>query len=488
LVGFEGFSRSIAKIVQKPSKPTNVPDNKVNTMEDYVHQAVVDTMQDGLLMVDTTGRILAVNPAFEEMTGYSSGELVGKSCTVLNCTGCEIIAKGPAEQWCSLFAKGTIRRRKCEISAKSGHTVYVVKYATVLRDEMGEMTGAVETLMDISEMVHQEEEITSLKRTLYRQDGIFGIIGSSPQIQGLLDLIENVAQSDAPALIYGESGVGKELVARAIHEAGPRAKGSFIKVNCASLNENLLESELFGHVKGAFTGADRSRIGRFEAASGGSLFLDEIGDISASIQVKLLRVLESKEIERVGDHKPIPVDVRLITATNQNLEDLVARNIFREDLFYRIHVVPIYVPPLRERKEDIPLIAQTFIDKIAARCGKAINGLTPEAAEAMNHYHWPGNVREVLNAIEYAFVLCTDERIGPHHLPPRITSAEMSVHPSPSGPPSLKVGFADSTYYRQRERLVQALKQANGNRTEAARILGVSRVTVWKWMKKYGVT
>jgi len=350
------------------------------------------------------------------------------------------------------------------------------------------MTGAVETLMDISEMVHQEEEITSLKRSLYRQDGIFGIIGSSPQIQGLLDLIENVAQSDAPALIYGESGVGKELVARAIHEAGPRARNSFIKVNCASLNENLLESELFGHVKGAFTGADRSRIGRFEAASGGSLFLDEIGDISASIQVKLLRVLESKEIERVGDHKPIPVDVRLITATNKNLEDLVAGNFFREDLFYRIHVVPIYVPPLRERKEDIPLISQTFIDQIAARCGKAITGLTPEAVEAMNSYYWPGNVRELLNAIEYGFVLCDKERIGLQHLPPRITSAEMSFPPSASRTPSLQVDFAGSTSYRQREKLVQALRQANGNRTEAARILGVSRVTVWKWMKKYGVT
>jgi PAS domain S-box-containing protein len=457
-------------------------------MEDYLYNAVVETMQDGLLMVDTSGRIVAVNPAFEDITGYSSAELVGKPCTLLNCTGCEIIAKGSAEKWCSLFAKGSVRRKKCEISAKGGRTVYVVKYATVLRDETGKMTGAVETLMDISEMVHQEEEIGSLRRSLIRQEGVFGIIGSSPQIQGLLDLIENVAQSDAPAIIYGESGVGKELVARAIHESGSRAKGSFIKVNCAALNENLLESELFGHVKGAFTSADRTRIGRFEAASGGSIFLDEVGDISPALQVKLLRVLEAKEIERVGDHKPIPTDVRVITATNKNLEDLVAGGTFRQDLYYRINVVPIHVPPLRDRKEDIPLVAQSFVDKIAVRCGKPIEGLTPEAVEAMLAYDWPGNVREVLNAIEYGFVLCNDKRIGPQHLPPRVTSPESICASSDSSVRSGRIGPSGSAADDEREKLIQALEKTNGNRSEAARILGVSRVTVWKRMKKYGVS
>ena len=328
-------------------------------MDDSFSKTVVETMGEGLLVVDTGGVILAVNPAFEAMTGYSSRELVGKHCTVLNCTGCKIFGEGPDKQWCGLFVRGSIRDRRCEITAKDGRTIHIIKHATVLHDQTG-CVGAVEALTDISEMVRKEEEIHSLRSTLHQQAGVLGMVGTSQAIQNLLRLVESVALSSAPVLIYGESGVGKELVARAVHEFGGRAEKAFIKVNCASLNENLLESELFGHVKGAFTGAGRDRMGRFEAASGGSIFLDEIGDVSPAIQVKLLRVLESKEIERVGDHRPIPVEVRVITATNKNLDELVAQKLFREDLFYRINVVPIHVSPLRDRKEDIPLLAQTF--------------------------------------------------------------------------------------------------------------------------------
>ncbi len=462
-------------------------------MESKLYRAVVETMHDGLLVVDTGGKILAVNPAFESMTGYSSRELVGRSCTVLNCTGCEIMEPASSKLWCALFLRERIRRRRCEIQAKDGRLIHVVKDATVLRDADGRLTGAVETLSDISEMVRKEEEINALRLSLSREGAAYGIVGASRPILRLLDLIENVARSEAPVLIHGESGVGKELVARAVHDAGPRRGADFIKVNCASLNENLLESELFGHVKGAFTGAAQARIGRFEAASGGSLFMDEIGDISPAIQVKLLRVLESKEVERVGDHRPIPVDVRVITATNKDLEQLVAQGLFREDLFYRINVVPIHIPPLRERKEDLPLLAQTFIDRLAARSGKAISGLTPEAMDVFFTHEWPGNIRELLNALEYAFVLCPEGHIAPEHLPQRILRPARggSAAPRPPAIPAVSAGSGTGSArpepLNERGALLEALEAARYNRTEAARLLGVSRVTVWKRMKKYGL-
>ena len=457
-------------------------------MDSSLYGIVVETMREGLLVVDTEGMILAVNQAFETMTGYSSRELVRKNCRVLNCTGCKIFGKGMGKQWCGLFTKGSVRDRRCEITAKNGRTIHIIKHATVLHDENGAVTGAVEALTDISEIVRKEKEIHSLRSTLHRQADVLGIVGTSPAIRNLLRLVEDVALSNAPVLIYGESGVGKELIARAVHEFGGGADRSFIKVNCASLNENLLESELFGHVKGAFTGADRHRVGRFEAASGGSIFLDEIGDVSPAIQVKLLRVLESKEIERVGDHRPIRLQVRIITATNKNLDELVAQKLFREDLFYRINVVPIHVPPLRERKEDIPLLAQTFIGRIAAHSGKPIAGLSPEALEKMSAYDWPGNVRELRNTIEYAFVLCHEPFIGPQHLPPRLTdSRALGRTRFPAAGLNQTDSFRKDVLALERERLIQALKQADGSRSRAAQLLGVSRVTIWKKIKKFGI-
>jgi DNA-binding NtrC family response regulator len=298
-------------------------------------------------------------------------------------------------------------------------------------------------------------------------------------MQYLFALIENVSQTDAPVLIHGQSGTGKELVARAIHEESPRNKKPFIKVNCAALNENLLESELFGHEKGAYTGADRTRIGRFEAAHEGTIFLDEIGDIPLSTQVKLLRVLEEKEIERVGDHKPIPVDVRIISASNKDLDAMIGEGLFREDLFFRVNVFPLNCPSLAERIEDIPLIVQNFIDQNRTKGGKEILGLTPDAMEALLAYSWPGNVRELRNAIEYAFVLCSGDWIGKEHLPPKMaTVGKRST-----------AGHAMGVKSREEERasLIQTLRRVGGNQSEAARILGVSRVTIWKRLKKYGI-
>jgi len=442
-------------------------------------KTIVDTLEDGVMVVDSAGTIVAVNPAAERLTGYRAEELVGQSCRVLDCTGCEIIGEGIAEEWCGLFARGDVKGKKCLIVNKEHRSVNIVKNASILRDEKGKIIGAVETLTDMSDLVKQQYEILQLRKNLQMDEGYHGLIGKSLLMQNLFELIDNVALTDSPVMIRGESGTGKELVARAIHEMSARREKPFIKVNCAALNENLLESELFGHTRGAFTGANRTRIGRFEAAHGGTIFLDEIGDIPLSIQVKLLRTLEEKEIERVGDHTSIKTDVRLVSATNQNLERLIETQRFREDLYFRINVFPMICPPLRDRVEDIPMIIQNFIPQNAVKSGKKISGLTPDAMGKMIAYSWPGNVRELRNAIEYAFVLCPGKHIDFQHLPPKISGESMAC-PDPAAVPK-------SVDRQKKEALITALRKTGGNQSEASRILGVSRVTVWKQIKKYGI-
>jgi transcriptional regulator with PAS, ATPase and Fis domain len=299
-------------------------------------------------------------------------------------------------------------------------------------------------------------------------------------MQQLFDLISNASHSDAPVIIFGESGTGKELIAKAIHDTGPRKQNPYIKVNCAALTESLLESELFGHVKGAFTGAYRSREGRFEAAQGGNIFLDEIGDLPLSTQVKMLRVLEEKVVERVGDNRPIHIDVRIISATNRNLKLLVDQGGFREDLFYRINVIPIMVPPLRERVGDIPMLADSFFRRIQLKNDKKIMGISSEAMELLMSYAWPGNVRELKSAFEYAFVTCRELVIQPYHFPPTVNSAQPSVK-------NTKKPLLNRADMKKKQ-LIEALESAGGNQSRAADILGISRVTVWNRMKKFGIT
>jgi transcriptional regulator with GAF, ATPase, and Fis domain len=341
-----------------------------------------------------------------------------------------------------------------------------------------------------------DQEVDQLSRQINESGGFHGILGQSTIMQKAFEVIQKAAQSDAPVIIYGESGTGKELVARAIHRSGRRKEGPYVQLNCAALNEALLESELFGHVKGAFTGAYRHRQGRFEAADGGDIFLDEIGDVPLSIQVKLLRVLESKQFERLGDHQPISADVRIITATNKNLEELIAQKRFREDFFFRINVFPIFLPPLRNRSEDVPLLVNTFINRLNASTGKNIGGLTPAAMQRFMEYRWPGNVRELKSALEFAFVIAEDGLIDLDQLPPNIAAAgglpaqlEQSASDSLAGNPYRQAPSPASLSPQNAEKkaLIAALQQTHGNQTQAARLLGVNRVTVWNRMKKYGV-
>ncbi|MGD9211028.1 MAG: sigma 54-interacting transcriptional regulator [Desulfobacteraceae bacterium] len=450
-----------------------------NILNDY-WKAVVDTIQDGVMIVNPEGMIISVNRGFEEITGYRRDEILGCSCTVLNCSACERARKVRDCHWCAMFKLGNLKKQKCMLIRKNGQPVHVLKNASVLKDEAGNITGAVETITDISDLVEKEAQIETYRRELDGEDRFCGMIGASAPMQEVFELITSAAQSDAPVIVYGESGTGKELVARAIHETGLRYEKPYIKVNCASLNESLLESELFGHVKGAFTGAHRSRSGRFEAADQGSIFLDEIGDIPLSTQVKLLRVLEEKVVERVGDHRPIKVDVRIISATNRNLWDLIRRGEFREDFFYRINVIPIQVPPLRERGEDISLLARSFFNRIKLKSGKKIEGISSKALEILKEYHWPGNVRELRSAFEFAFVSCRKEMIQPEHFPTHILNQNPQIC-VPAIAPSQSIEDV------KKQRLYNALKLTNGNQSEAARLLGMSRTSVWQQMKRFNL-
>jgi transcriptional regulator with GAF, ATPase, and Fis domain len=412
------------------------------------------------------------------MTGYRSEEIIGRPCTLLGCDACEGQLLPGDHFWCTLFEKRGDLKCRCEVRRKDGSFLPVLKNAAMLESEEGLPAGAVETFTDLSELDALDRKVHQLSRRLDEKGGFKGILGESAAMQRVFDIIQKAAQSDAPVIIYGESGTGKELVARAIHDAGPRKDGPFVPFNCAALNASLLESELFGHIKGAFTGAYRHRLGRFEAADGGDLFLDEIGDVPLSIQVKLLRVMETKSFERVGDQESISVDVRFITATNKNLEALIERGEFRDDFFFRINVIPVHVPPLRERKEDIPLLVSAFMKRLQKRTGKSITGLSAEAMSRFMEYDWPGNVRELRSAMEYAFVLAEKGPVASGHLPQKILSPRRN---DAGRTETLNKGE------QQRQALIDALVQTGGNQTQAAKLLGVNRVTVWNRMRKYGI-
>jgi PAS domain S-box-containing protein len=482
---------------------------------------ILNTMHDGLFLTRPDGTIMMVNDALTRMTGYTREELMNAPCSVLDCDVCHRSRAEGQKHWCRLFKVRRENMKSCHIRCKDGQYIHVVKNASLLQDEDGEVLGAVETLTDITELDDRDRKIKELSRLLDVEHRFCGMVGRSEAMRRVYELLERAAQSDAPVIILGESGTGKELAAAAIHALGPRNQGPFVQINCAALNESLLESEIFGHVKGAFTGAYRHRKGRFEEAHGGDVFLDEIGDVPLSMQVKLLRVLETGKFERVGDNRSLTLDARLITATNQDLPALVGQKRFREDFFYRINVLPIQLPPLRDRREDIPLLARHFVRLLGAGIRRrnpesaaatettdgpgrhVVSGIDAQAMELLMAYSWPGNVRELKSAVEYASVVCNASIIGARHLPPPIAAAcacaDLGGVPVPagtqttagiaaSGPvPPAPARPEDTARARERQALIQALRQTGGNKSAAARLLGISRVTVLNRMRKHGI-
>ncbi len=327
-----------------------------------------------------------------------------------------------------------------------------------------------------------EVENVSLRQQLDSKFGVENIIGESPAIQEVLDVVKQVAPTRATVLLLGESGTGKELIAKAIHQLSPRAKQPMVSVHCAALTPSLLESELFGHEKGAFTGAHERRVGRIEQAQGGTLFLDEIGEIDATIQVKLLRFLGERTFERVGSNKTLVADVRLIAATNKNLEELVKAGTFREDLFFRLRVVEVILPPLRARMGDVPLLAQSFLREFAKENNKSVNEFTADALETLMSYHWPGNVRELRTAIEHAVVLCRGEKIAARDLPASVRGGAVSADPQRA------LARNDLTVTEaEKQLIIRALKETRGNRTLAAKKIGMSRRTLHRKLHTYGL-
>jgi PAS domain S-box-containing protein len=448
-------------------------------------ESILQTLAEGLFIIDTNGVIQYCNSALLEMTGKTREEIIGQTCCSLMKERCS------PPPTCNLFKAGSLINAECEIAQNSGEAIPVLKNAKVLIDKDGNITGAVETLTDISSLRISQNRVHELENDLKNRDRMGNIVGKSHAIREIFNLIELASASNATVLITGETGTGKELAAAAIHQNSPRREGPFVKLNCSALPEALLESELFGHAKGSFTGAIRDKTGKFELADKGTLFLDEIGELSPLIQVKLLRFLQEHEFERVGDNVVRKTDVRIIAATHRDLRKMIYDGTFREDLFYRLKVFPIHIPPLRERKEDIGLLIDHFIKKFNSETGKKITGLTHDSAITMMDYCWPGNIRELENAIEHAFVTCQDTRIDLFDLPLEIRKVELRKGICATTTPDLmsqrQYPIPVKRSQLSDDEFKQILIECNGNQSEAARRLGVDRTTIWRKMKKAGI-
>ncbi len=446
---------------------------------------LLESIGDGVFALDTQGRIVSWNPAMEQITGYMAKEAIGRSCRILGFSQCfgKDCPTGFTE--CGIFKKGKIEPTECLLNHKDGHAVPVIKTVRVIKKENGSIIGIVEAVTDLTELNNTKLKMHEATRRLDALHRFDRIIGKSHAMQNVFSSIKAAAASEATILVQGESGTGKELVACAIHSSSARKKNPLITVNCSALSESLLESELFGHMRGAFTGAIRDRIGRFEEADGGTVFLDEIGEINSFIQIKLLRVLQQKEIERVGESRKRKINIRIIAATNKDLYNQVQEGRFREDLFYRLKVFTIYLPPLRKRKEDIPLLVHHFIGINNKKTGKQIQGILQPAMRIFMDYSWPGNVRELENAIEHSFVLCEGDRIDVFDLPVEMRQAE--YHPALFESPKASPKALWPGKKLVREKLFDILKECDWNKAEVARRVGMSRASIWKYMKKWDI-
>jgi PAS domain S-box-containing protein len=431
---------------------------------------VLDVVDQGIFTVTSEGRITSFNKAAEAITGYSQAEVLGKECwSVFRTDLCNTVC--PLRQ--SIASGARIRNRQVRIHAKDGRSIPISISTTPLATPAGELLGGVEVFTDLS-------HIESLRRRLEDQFRFDDIVSRNAEMQRVFHILPMVAESSSTILVYGASGTGKELLARAIHNHSSRRGKPFVPVNCAAIPETLLESELFGYRKGAFTDAKRDKPGRIAQAEGGTLFLDEVGDMPVALQVKFLRFLQARTYEPLGSTQSLTADVRVIAASNRDLEKMVREGAFREDLYFRLNVLQIALPPLRNRPEDIPLLANHFMQRFRQATGKAIESISGEAMGALMAYEFPGNVRELENMIERAFILCEGSEIGLADLPSQVVNAPRRTE----GPKANDTGGLGTL---EREAIRSALERHAGNRTRAAHDLGIHRSTLLRKLKRHGL-
>jgi len=426
---------------------------------------ILDSIADGVFTIDPDFKITYMNRMAGEILGVSEKDVIGKFCF-------EVFHANICEHSCAM--KETLETGRSVINKtiyivnSGGERVPISVSTALLKGENGEIIGGVETFRDIT-------ALETLRKEIEAAYTFEDIVGKSILMRELFGILPDIAESESSVLIEGPSGTGKELVARAIHSLSPRRSKPLVVINCAAVPDNLLESELFGYKAGAFTDAKKDKPGKILLAEGGSLFLDEIGDVSPAIQAKLLRFLQEKEYEPLGGTTPVKADVRIITATNKTLIDEVKKGAFREDLFYRINVVNIKMPTLSERREDVPLLVSHFIDKYNAIKGKHIEGVSDDVMNILMDYDYPGNIRELENIVEHSFVLCREPYIRREHLPKTLRQDEM--------PFNTKITLAEM----ERIYILRALEKNGGNRMKAAHDLDIDTSTLWRKMKKYNI-
>lgn len=428
---------------------------------------IVNSVADAIFTVDENMNVWTYNKAAEELTKIPYSEAVGRPCH-------EIFQSSVCKRGCpvrEVMETGKpVINREVQIIDNKGNCKPASVSASVITDNEGRITGAVESIRDLS-MVY------TLKEEIQKKYSFENMISRSPGMQRLFEIVTDVAKSEATVLIHGESGTGKELFARAVHELSPRREGPLVIVNCGALPENLLEAEIFGVRKGAYTGAHEDRPGRLELADGGTFFLDEVGDLPLSLQVKMLRVLENREYQPVGGKETLNANVRFITATHRDLEEMVTGGTFRQDLFFRINIVTIDIPPLRDRREDIPLLIDIALKRFNALYIKRIKSVSADLLKMLISYDFPGNVRELLNLIEQAVILCKGDQISFDHIPINFMNRNfIETEPEKRTSKSPNAGF-----------LVDVITRHKGNRLGAAEELGVSRTTLWRWIKQAGL-
>ncbi len=434
-------------------------------MSEKLSKIIFNSISDGVFTVTRDCIITSFNRAAEEITGFQASEAVGKHCFDIFRT--EICHKRCALKD-TLKKLAPVENARVTIITKDGCEIPISVTTTMLKDDKEEILGAVEFFSDISEIEH-------LEKSLERKTALADIVSVNAKMQKLIALLPDIAESDCSVLIEGPSGCGKELFAQVIHNLSARRYGPYIKINCAALPANLLESELYGYEKGAFTDAKRDKPGHFCLANGGTLLLDEISEMDISLQVKLLRVLNNGEYQPLGSTKTMHTDARIIAATNADLKGAIAGGRFREDLYYRINVVNLLIPSLRERPDDVPILVDHFVEVFRKKTRRPIRRVSPATMAVLLKYHYPGNVRELENAIEHAFVMCHDEEIQPSHLPQSVTDAGATAN-------GISPHKED-----ERDIIVEALHRHRGNKTKAAEELGVHRSTLWRKLKSYGI-